>query len=185
MNDESALTIEERIYFIEQREKIRELVCDYSMAVDDRDIDTIANLFTEDGVFAHADGTAAMESRQEIVDFYDGRLGSMGATYHFPHGHKITFVDETHASGIVLAHAELSQEGKTYYTGLRYMDNYRKEDSQWRFTERLLKFVFFMPMEEWAKDGMAQQNRKRFPGEGQLPTDLPEMQPTWIAAQKG
>ena len=179
------MSIEQRVYFLEQRESIRELVTDYSMAVDDRDIETISNLFTEDGVFAHADGSSAMESREEIVAFYNGRLGTMGATYHYPHSHKISFDDETHANGIVLAHAELSQEGITYYTGLRYMDRYRKEDVQWRFVERYLKFVFFMPMEEWARDGMAQENRKRFPGEGELPTDLPEMQPTWIAAQKG
>ncbi|MEC7923919.1 MAG: nuclear transport factor 2 family protein [Actinomycetota bacterium] len=111
-NNESA--IEDRLYVLEQREQIRELVCDYSIAVDDRDIETIANLFTEDGVFAHADGTAGMKSRDEIVTFYNGRLGSMGATYHYPHSHKITLVDENHATGVVLAHAELSQEGKTY-----------------------------------------------------------------------
>ena len=40
-----------------------------------------------------------------------------------------------------------------------------------------------MPIEEWAKNGMTQQNRKRFPGEGELPTDLPEKQLTWIVAQ--
>ena len=136
MGERSEPSIEDRLYFLEQREHIRDLVCDYSMAVDDRDIDTIGDLFTEDGVFAHADGTAAMESRDEIVSFYQGRLGSMGATYHFPHSHKIVFSDESNATGIVLAHAELSQEGKTYYTGLRYMDTYRNESSRWRFSER-------------------------------------------------
>jgi len=100
------------------------------------------------------------------------------------HVQTVIFDDESNATGIVLAHAELSQEEKTYYTGLRYMDVYRREESRWRFSERLLKFVFFMPMEEWARNGMAQANRKRFPGEGQLPTDLPEKQPTWIAAQQ-
>ena len=113
-----------------------------------RDIETIADLFTADGVFAHADGTASMESRDEIV-FLPGRLGSMGATYHFPHSHKIVFDDESNATGIVLAHAELSQEEKTYYTGfVTWMSI--GEESRWRFSERLLKFVFFMPMEEWA-----------------------------------
>ena len=52
MDNISDLSIEERLYFLEQREHIRELVCDYSVAVDDRDIETIADLFTEDGVFA-------------------------------------------------------------------------------------------------------------------------------------
>ena len=38
-----------------------------------------------------------------------------------------------------------------------------------------------MPMEELVKDGLSQENRKRFPGQGELPTDLPEMQPSWIS----
>ena len=88
--------------------------------------------------------------------------------------------ENTSAIGIVLAHAELSQEGKTYYTGLRYYDTYQKQDENWVFQERLLKFLFFMPMEELVRDGLTQTNRKRFPGQGELPTDLPEMQESWI-----
>ena len=171
----------QRVEQLEAREAIRTLVADYSMAVDDRDVNTIGTLFTEDGIFGHADGSAVMNGRKEIVDFYNGRLGDMGPTYHFPHSHKITFINETNAEGIVLAHAELSQEGRTYYTGLRYYDKYKSNNGVWCFQERLLKFLFFMPMEELVKDGLSQKNRKRFPGQGELATDLPEMQPSWIS----
>ena len=174
------MELQERIERLESRESIRTLVADYSMAVDDRDVDTIGTLFTENGIFGHADGSAVMHGRQAIVDFYNGRLGDMGPTYHYPHSHKITFTDADTAEGIVLAHAELSQEGKTYYTGLRYYDKYQQQDSKWIFEERLLKFLFFMPMEELVRDGLTQTNRKRFPGQGELPTDLPEMQESWI-----
>ena len=131
------MELQERIERLESRETIRTLVTDYSMAVDDRDVDTIGTLFAEKGVFGHADGSAVMHGRQEIVDFYNGRLGDMGPTNHYPDSHKITFVDANTAEGIVLAHAELSQEGKTYYTGLRYYDKYRQEDGNWVFVERL------------------------------------------------
>ena len=174
------MDLEHRLEILEAREAIRTLVADYSMAVDDSDVDTIGTLFAENGVFGHADGSAVMHGRQEIVDFYNGRLGDMGPTYHYPHSHKITFTDANIAEGIVLAHAELSQEGKTYYTGLRYYDKYQQQDQKWVFEERLLKFLFFMPMEELVRDGLTQTNRKRFPGQGQLPTDLPEMQESWI-----
>ena len=174
------MDLAQRVEQLEAREAIRTLVADYSMAVDDRDVKTIGGLFAEKGTFGHADGSAVMHGRQEIVDFYNGRLGDMGPTYHYPHSHKITFVDANTAEGIVLAHAELSQEGKTYYTGLRYYDKYRQEDGHWVFAERLLKFLFFMPMEELVRDGLTQANRKRFPGQGELPTDLPEMQESWI-----
>ena len=174
------MDLAQRVEQLEAREAIRTLVADYSMAVDDRDVKTIGGLFAEKGTFGHADGSAVMHGRQEIVDFYNGRLGDMGPTYHYPHSHKITFVDANTAEGIVLAHAELSQEGKTYYTGLRYYDKYRQEDGNWVFAERLLKFLFFMPMEELVRDGLTQINRKRFPGQGELPTDLPEMQESCI-----
>ena len=174
------MDLEQRVEQLEAREAIRTLVADYSMAVDDRDVDTIGRLFAENGIFGHADESAVMHGRQEIVDFYNGRLGDMGPTYHYPHSHKITFSDTHSAQGIVLAHAELSQEGKTYYTGLRYYDKYQKQDRDWVFEERLLKFLFFMPMEELVRDGLTQTNRKRFPGQGELPTDLPEMQESWI-----
>ena len=174
------MELHERIERLESRETIRTLVTDYSMAVDDRDVDSIGTLFAENGIFGLADGSAVMHGRQEIVDFYNGRLGDMGPTYHYPHSHKITFTDANTAEGIVLAHAELSQEGKTYYTGLRYYDKYQQQDSKWIFEERLLKFLFFMPMEELVRDGLTQTNRKRFPGQGKLPTDLPEMQESWI-----
>ena len=174
------MELQERIERLESRESIRTLVADYSMAVDDRDVDAIGTLFAENGTFGHADGSAVMHGRQAIVDFYNGRLGDMGPTYHYPHSHKITFTDANTAEGIVLAHAELSQEGKTYYTGLRYYDKYQQQDSKWIFEERLLKFLFFMPMEELVRDGLTQINRKRFPGQWKLPTDLPEMQESWI-----
>ncbi len=174
------MDLAQRVEQLEAREAIRTLVADYSMAVDDRDVDTIGTLFAENGIFGHADGSAVMHGRKEIVDFYNGRLGDMGPTYHYPHSHKITFGAAHTAEGIVLAHAELSQEGKTYYTGLRYFDKYKKQGDNWVFEERLLKFLFFMPMEELVRDGLTQANRKRFPGQGELPTDLPEMQESWI-----
>ncbi len=174
------MDLAQRVEQLEAREAIRTLVADYSMAVDDRDVDTIGALFAENGTFGHADKSAVMHGREEIVDFYNGRLGDMGPTYHYPHSHKITFSDPNSAQGIVLAHAELSQEGKTYYTGLRYYDKYQQQDRNWVFEERLLKFLFFMPMEDLVRDGLTQANRKRFPGQGELPTDLPEMQESWI-----
>ena len=47
------MSLEERIERLEAREEIRTLVADYSMAVDDRDVETIESLFTVDGIFGH------------------------------------------------------------------------------------------------------------------------------------
>ena len=125
--------LEQRIARIEAREAIRELVFDYSIAVDDRDFDRIEEIFCDDATFGHADGRDTTVGREAIVDFYRMRTGLMGPTYHYPHSHRIDFDDDDHATGTVLAHAELALEGTTYQVGLRYADTYRREDGAWQF----------------------------------------------------
>ena len=46
---------EARVARIEARQAIQDLVVRYGMAVDDRDMDTVGALFTEDAVFRHGD----------------------------------------------------------------------------------------------------------------------------------
>ena len=177
--------LERRIARLEAREQIRELVTDYSMAVDDRDIPTIARLFTVDAVFAHADGTMTVEGRDAIAEFYATRLGEMGPTFHYPHCHRIEFVDDDNATGVVLAHAELAFGDSTHYTGLRYLDRYRCRDGVWRFADRQLKFLFFMPLADFVAGGLGHPNRKRYPGQEPVPTDLPEGQASWQSFAAG
>ena len=171
--------LERRVARLEAREQIRDLVAEYSMAVDDRDIPTIARLFAADAVFAHADGTMTVEGRDAIAEFYASRLGSMGPTFHYPHSHRIEFVDDDNATGVVLAHAELAYGDSTMYTGLRYLDRYVCRDDGWEFADRQLKFVFFMPLADFVAGGLGHENRKRYPGQEPVPTDLPEGQASY------
>jgi hypothetical protein len=173
--------LEQRIARLEAREEIRNLVTDYSIAVDDRDVSTIGRLFATDGVFAHADGSLVNEGSAAIVDFYSERLGEMGPTYHYPHSHRIDFADDDNASGVVLAHAELAFGGVTNYTGLRYLDRYRCTDGVWQFAERRIKFLFFMPLADFVTAGLGEADRKRYPGQPPEATDLPEGQESWQA----
>jgi uncharacterized protein (TIGR02246 family) len=171
--------LEQRVARLEAREEIRELVTTYCMACDDRDIATLGQLFTEDGTFGHADGAVDNRGRQAIVSFYRERLAEMGPTYHYPHGHRIEFDDDSTASGVVLSHAELDFGGGTYYAGMRYLDRYQRNEGTWQFAERSLKFLFFMPLEEFAAGALGAADRKRFPGQDPRGTDLPEGQPSW------
>ena len=175
--------LESRIARIEAREAIRELVFDYSVAVDDRDYDRIGEIFCDDATFAHADGRDATEGRDAIVDFYRYRTGLMGPTYHYPHSHRIDFDDGDHATGTVLAHAELALEGTTYQVGLRYADTYRRQDGTWRFGSRTVCFLYFMPLSEFVSGGLGAPDRKRYPDVGPVAADLPETLATWRAAK--
>ncbi len=172
--------LSERIARLEAREEIRDLVVRYGMAVDDRDMDAVAAMFTEDAVFRHGDGAVVNEGRLAIVDFYTDRLSSFGATYHYPNSHLVELDANRagHASGIVNAHAELGIEGRTFLTGLRYFDKYRHDGGQWRFAERSIAMVYYMDMAELVDGGLSEADRKRYFGQIS-PAELPESLDTW------
>ncbi len=170
----------ERIGRLEAREEIRDLVVRYGMAVDDRDIEGLADMFTTDAVFRHGDGAVVNEGRQAIVDFYADRLSSFGATYHYPHSHLVEMDPERAgwATGMVNAHAELGIGGRTLVTGLRYSDQYRFEGTKWRFAERSIAMIYYMDMAELADGGLSEPDRKRYFGTVG-PSELPESLDTW------
>ena len=58
--------LERRIARIEARETIRELVFDYSTAVDDRNFERINEIFCADATFSHADGRDATVGRDAM-----------------------------------------------------------------------------------------------------------------------
>ena len=176
--------LERRIARIEAREAIRELVFDYSTAVDDRDFEKLESTFCADVVFGHADGRDTTEGREAVMDFYRTRTGLMGPTYHYPHSHRIEFLDDDHTTGTVLAHAELALEGTTYQVGLRYSDTYEREDGSWRFGSRTIRFLYFMPLSDLVDGGLGASDRKRYPDVGPVPADLPETLASWQAAQQ-
>lgn len=170
--------LEVRVARIEARQSIQDLVIRYGMAVDDRDMATVGSLFTDDAVFRHGDDSIVNHGRDEIVDFYTDRLRAFGATYHYPHSHLIELADDTTATGVVCAHAELGIDGRTYVTALRYHDRYRVDDGVWRFTERRLAMLYYMDLAELVAGGLAEGDRKRYFGTIG-PAEIPEKLPTW------
>ena len=130
--------LSERVARLEAIEEIRDLIARYGMAVDDRDVNGLAGMFTSDAKFGLADGMVANQGRQAVIDFYTERMAAFGATYHYPHSHVIDFDPDRpdHATGMVNAHAELALDGRTLVTALRYFDEYRVEGGRWCFVER-------------------------------------------------
>ncbi|MGI9594983.1 MAG: nuclear transport factor 2 family protein [Acidimicrobiales bacterium] len=179
-DSDTDLDLTTRISRLEAYEDIRRLVARYGVAVDDRDIDTVGSLFTEDGVFRHGDDSLVNHGRQEIVDFYTDRLTAFGPTYHYPHSHLIDLVGDTEATGVVMAHAELGIDGTTMVTALRYRDRYVIDGGQWRFAERAIAMLYYMDMAELAAGGLSQPDRKRYFGTVG-PSELPEPLATWQA----
>jgi len=176
--------LEARVRRLEDRAEILNLIARYYNAVDDRDIDLVADLFCEDGAYGRYNGTDRADGRDEIFTFYTERLKNAGPTFHYPHAHLIEFESDTRATGVVTAHAEMGVGDELILAGFRYHDRYRKDpDGVWRFEERLTKFFYFMTVEDLARHYSAPE-RLRWPRDP-APADLPNQLDTWKAFRAG
>ncbi len=73
--------------------------------------------------------------------------------------------------------------GRALVTALRYHDTYRREGGRWRFADRLLSFLYYVPAAEYA-EALASPSRMRVyaePGEA----DWPEKLASWKAYHEG
>jgi hypothetical protein len=162
--------LEQRLRAVEDRLAIGELVARYGHAVDDRDFETLGRLFASDAFVEHALGRST--GRAAVLDFYRERLGGFGPTYHYPHSLVVELLSADEASGVVAAHAELAIGGETVVAGFRYHDRYVREDGAWRFRERVIRFLYVVPLAELPR-ALGEELRKRWPGTEPAPADLP------------
>jgi hypothetical protein len=78
---------------------------------------------------------------------------------------------------MILSHAEVWRNGAALIAAIRYFDTYRREGGRWRFAERLLKFLYYVPVPEYA-EALGDRNRMRAYGD-RRPADWPEGTPAW------
>jgi hypothetical protein len=62
---------------------------------------------------------------------------------------------------------------------IRYHDAYRRCDGQWRFAERLLAFMYYVPTAEYLDAFGAGLDRRMRAYDHAVPADWPEQLPTW------
>jgi hypothetical protein len=125
------------------KEAIRELVLLYSRGVDRGDIELLKGLYTRDATDhhgAHFSGTA-----DAYIEFLSRSLPKIYASGHFACNHLISVIDDDHAEGEVYAIAwHIIPDGKggaaQDLAGVRYIDQYRREDGRWRFAKRVVTF---------------------------------------------
>ncbi len=171
-------TLQERVRRLEDRAQLRELVASYCIAVDDRDIEALGELFTADGRFRSQDAMMDARGREAVLHQFRGRFAALKATNHIAHDQILTFgEDADSASGLVTSHAEVWRNGRALVAALRYRDLYRRQAGRWRFADRLLSFLYYMPVDEYAQ-GLGSRLRMRAYGD-QRPADYPEGLPSW------
>lgn len=173
------MTLEARIARLEAESQIRQLIARYCFTIDDRQRDAIAALFAEDAVVRSEDGVMHAAGRDAIMAQYEGRFEALGPGAHYMHDVQLDFVGDgsVEATGRVSAHAELERGGKMMIAGIRYADRYRNTAEGWRFQERVISFLYYVPVEDYPGI-LLHRDRNRAYAEP-MAADFPEAVPGW------
>ena len=165
--------LEARVRRQEDRREIDDLVLLYCLVMDERDVSALPRLFTEDARLGSGDGVFGADGLAEIRRTYEGRFAALGPTFHYSHGVVVRFdeADSDLAHGVGTGHAEVVRNGTTMWVALRYQDTYRRTPAGWRFAERVLSYMYYMPAAEYV-DGMRTADRNRAYGD-ERPADWP------------
>lgn len=168
------LSLEARVGRLEDQSAIQALGILYGYVMDERDEDGIRRLFCEDATLRSQDGVFGATGMDEIVSTYLGRFATLGPTNHFSHGHVVRFEDSDPdvAYGLLAGHAEVTRNGAAMLVALRYKDTYRRVEGTWRFADRLMSYMYYLPVPEYA-EGISDLNSVRAYGDHR-PADWPE-----------
>ena len=79
----SSPTLEERIRRIEDKQALHDLAHLYGFVMDERDLEGLSSLFTEDARLGSEDGVFDAQGLETIARTYQGRYDALGATHHF------------------------------------------------------------------------------------------------------
>lgn len=182
----TARGLEQRVQRLEDRAALTDLAVLYGIVMDERDVASIASLFCKDATLRSQDGVFAAEGIDEIVSTYEGRFAVLGPTNHFVHGHVVSFddTDPDTARGLVSSHAEVVRNGAPMVCALRYQDVYRRTADGWRIKDRLMSYMYYVDVREYA-DALGDELRVRAYGDRRQ-ADWPEVlttgsKPGWIS----
>jgi ketosteroid isomerase-like protein len=162
------MTIDQIATLVTDRE-IRDLAIRYSIAVDDGDLPTILECFTQEGGFERAG--QAVRGQEALKSFFEGMVDRYALTRHVVEMQIVDpLVEPDRASGMVSGNAELVFGDTLYKVAYRYSDLYEREQDRWRFANRQLRFIYYLPAKELI-DTIAENTRVRIPGTEPAPSE--------------
>ena len=170
MTDDSDLA--RRIERLEASEAIRQLAARYALALDSRDVQTLASLFVPD--VETGDGRVG---REALAEWFDPILRPYATTFHLIGNHIIDFVDDDHATGVVYCRPEHEVGELWVVMPMQYWDRYERRDGEWWFKSR--KPVVFYAA-DILEHPLKVQDRFNFPNNPMLDrAELPDKWVTW------
>lgn len=172
-------SIESRIDRLESRVEIQALLTQYCKACDDRDVPLLKSLFHEDATMRSADGGLRGEGHDGVMEIYRAHFAALGITVHRPQDSliRIDAQDPDYATGEVFSDIESVYNGQVMIASARYADEYRRRDGVWRFSARVISFLYYLPVEDYV-EGMQSALRQRAYG-APAAADYPEKLDSW------
>ena len=159
---------------------IRQLVARYALATDQRDLDTLVDLFIPDvRVGWHPSGEPAT-GHDALRENLSAQLRAIGVTILHVGTHQIALQGPADATGHVYCRAEIQDGERWIHQSIRYDDRYRRVDGHWLFVGRRHQLFYgaevganplHLPPADW-------------PANHEGWGTLPESDPTWQAFQQ-
>ena len=167
--------LEARLRRVEDRQELAELVLLYFHVMDERDLDALPMVFTDDAHLGSGDGVFDATGLDTIAQTYRGRFDALGPTFHYSHGLIVEFdgSDTDTAVGTLTGHAEVVRNGTPMIVGLRYRDSYRRTEDGWRIADRVMSYFYYTPADRYV-DVMKSDHRNLAYGDPR-PADWPSV----------
>lgn len=138
-----------RVRLLEDRAAIQDLRFRYHVAVNEKALEAIPELFTEDAEVSF-EGIGEASGLSEIVALYAEVVGQSPFIKQFIHNHLIT-LDGDAASGLSYLDARTVRDGESLLVAARFDDRYRRTTRGWRFESLRLTLYFAAPLSRgWA-----------------------------------
>ena len=140
--------LEKRIEELENVRALRELVDNFSILADVKEVWKQTELFTKDAtVESYVNGklTSSLKGTQEIGNAFERFLANFETVYH-SNGQHVVSINGNKAEGTLYCRVDLisSENGKKVNnaSGVSYKDEYVYENGQWLIAKRTSTFVW-------------------------------------------
>ncbi|MDG5485948.1 nuclear transport factor 2 family protein [Mycolicibacterium gadium] len=160
--------------------EIRELAYKYAAAVESRDVDAMAKLFSPSARFgSYGDGPDGL--RRLMVDSMTGSLFAVILVAN----HLVEFDDDVHARGQVWAHCYAQERTEGFLDQLiKYEDAYEQVDGRWLFVQRRHRLWYGAAHSRSPLDQNAADWPRNQIGVGDIPLADPEFAAWWQTRSK-
>jgi hypothetical protein len=144
----NSTSLNDRIYELENVRALRELVDNFSILADKKEVRKQTLLFTKDATvesYVNGNLVSSLKGTKEIGDAFENFLKNFETVYHF-NGQHVVSINGNKAGGTLYCLVDLisSENGKKIKnaSGVSYKDEYVYENGQWLIAKRTSTFVW-------------------------------------------